>query len=129
MKSRTLRGKGSYLWQGKSRPFSSLLGPGPRESSGSIDGHNGANKGGKAEPNCVTDKVFFQQFKHTGEDTGDCGGSCSVGEAESCHIDESRKRKNPFQGLSSYPTAIFSYVLIWCQLLQCVGDISLWLVL
>ncbi|XP_030975925.1 uncharacterized protein LOC115995483 [Quercus lobata] len=87
--------------QGKSRPFSSLLGPSPRESSGSIDGHNGANKGGEAETNCVTDKVFFEQFKHTGEDTGDCGGSCSFGEVESCNIDEaqeSRKRKNPFQG-------------------------------
>ena len=125
MKSRTLRGKGSNLWQGKSRPFSSLLGPSPRESSGSIDGHNGANKGGEAEANCVTDKVFFEQFKHTGEDTGDCGGSCSVGEVESCNIDEaqeSRKRKNPFQGLSSYLTAIFSYVSIWYRLLQCVGD-------
>lgn len=91
-------------------PFSSLLGPCPRESSGSIDGHNEANKGGEAETNCVTDKVFFEQFKHTGEDTGDCGGSCSVGEVESCNIDEaqeSRKRKNPFQGLSSYLTAIF----------------------
>ncbi|KAM3756307.1 hypothetical protein ACB098_02G102200 [Castanea mollissima] len=95
--------------QGKSRPFSSLLGPGPRESSGSIDGHNGANKGGKAEPNCVTDKVFFQQFKHTGEDTGDCGGSCSVGEAESCHIDESRKRKNPFQ--DCYRAFVCAYIL------------------
>ncbi|KAK4585770.1 hypothetical protein RGQ29_023113 [Quercus rubra] len=87
--------------QGKSRPFSSLLGPSPRESSGSIDGHNGANKGGEAESNCATDKVFFEQFKHTGEDTGNCGGSCSVGEVESCDIDEaqeSRKRKNPFQG-------------------------------
>ena len=109
-----------------------MLGPGPRESSGSIDGHNGANKGGEAESNCATDKVFFEQFKHTGEDTGNCGGSCSVGEVESCNIDEaqeSRKRKNPFQGLSSYLTAIFSYVSIWYQLLQCVGDLSLWLVL
>lgn len=106
-----------------------MLGPRPRESSGSIDGHNGANKSGEAEPNCVTDKVFFEQFKHTGEDTGDCGGSCSVGEAESCNIDESRKRKNPFQGLSSYLKAIFTYVSIWYQLLQCVGDLSLWLVL
>lgn len=85
--------------QGKSRPFSSLLGP--RESSGSIDGHTGAKKGGEAESNCVTDKVFFEQFKHTGEVKGDCEGSCSVVEVDSCNIDdvqESRKRKNPFQG-------------------------------
>jgi hypothetical protein len=50
--------------------------------------------------------VFFEQFKHTGEEKGDSEGSCSVGgEVESYKIDdgqESRKRRNPFQGLSSY---------------------------
>lgn len=57
----------------------------------------------------MTDKVFFEQFKHTGEVKGDFEGSCSVVEVDSCNIDnvqESRKRKNPFQGFSFYLRAI-----------------------
>jgi hypothetical protein len=99
------------LWQGKSRPFSSPLAP--IESIGTIDGRSEAKKGGEAKPNFVIGKVFFEQFKHTGEEKGDCEGSCSVGEVESHKIDEvqeSRKRRNPFQGLSSYLNYLKQFV-------------------
>ncbi|KAG2726579.1 hypothetical protein I3760_01G119100 [Carya illinoinensis] len=83
--------------QGKSRPFSSPLGP--RESSGSIDGHFGAKKDGEAKSNCVIDKVLFEQFKHNGEDKGDREGSCSdMGCCNTDEVPQSRKRRNPFQG-------------------------------
>ncbi|XP_059448740.1 uncharacterized protein LOC132179938 isoform X1 [Corylus avellana] len=85
--------------EGKSRPFSSPLGP--IEASSTIDGFSEGKKVGEAKPNFVIGKVFFEQFKHTGEEKGDCEGSCSVGgEVESYKIDdvqESRKRRNPFQ--------------------------------
>ncbi|XP_062153223.1 uncharacterized protein LOC133861443 [Alnus glutinosa] len=92
--------------EGKSRPFSSPLAP--IESIGTIDGCSEAKKGGEAKPNFVIGKVFFEQFKHTGEEKGDCEGSCSVGEVESHKIDEvqeSRKRRNPFQGEDEKQTA------------------------
>ncbi|GLT68442.1 hypothetical protein SLA2020_406740 [Shorea laevis] len=89
--------------EGKSRPFSSPLGL--IESSGTIDGLSEAKKGGEAKPNFVIGKVFFEQFKHTGEEKGDCEGSCSVGgEVESYKIDEvqeSRKGGTHFKVLGT----------------------------
>ncbi|XP_059446226.1 uncharacterized protein LOC132177789 isoform X2 [Corylus avellana] len=94
--------------EGKSRPFQSPLGP--IEASSTIDGFSEGKKVGElAKPNFVIGKVFFEQFKQTGEEKGDCEGSCSVGgEVESYKIDDvqdSRKRRNPFQGEDEKQTA------------------------
>lgn len=82
--------------QGKSKPFSSLLGL--RESGcGSIDEQPEAKKGGAADLNSVVEKVVLEQFKHSGTLEGDCVGPSSAGEAENCNITKVqglRKRKN-----------------------------------
>ncbi|EXB87087.1 hypothetical protein L484_010066 [Morus notabilis] len=82
--------------KGKSKPFSSLLGP--RESGGgSIDEQAEAKKGGAADLNSVVEKVVLEQFKHSGTLEGDCVGPSSAGGAENCDktiVRGLRKRKN-----------------------------------
>lgn len=108
------------IFQGKSRPFLSPLGPGQSNGSiASIDGYFGAKKGGEANSNCVINKVLFEQFKHNGEDKGDRESSCSdVGCYNIDKVPESRKRRNPFQGVCSYINYTEQVLLFRISLLQ-----------
>lgn len=52
------------------------------------------------------DKVIFESFKHTEEDKGDLVSEIDVGQLENSVADdvqESKKRKAPFEGLLSPP--------------------------
>lgn len=94
-----------FFCQGKSRPFSSLLGP--QEKTECNNEEIEASKGGKGNTIVVIDKGVLEQFKHTGTGTEKehCLDSSSVGEAECCNISnmqESRKRKNFEGSLSNF---------------------------
>lgn len=59
-----------------------------------------AKKDEEAKSNCAIDKEVFEQFKQNGEDKGNPEGSCSeVGSCDIDEIQESRKRRYPFEGL------------------------------
>ncbi|KAA8527941.1 hypothetical protein F0562_035190 [Nyssa sinensis] len=83
--------------QGKERPFLSPARNG--NVNGSSEGRIGIEKSGEAEGKCVLD-VVFEELKNTRKEK-DCKASCVTGEVGSSNIDdmqESKKRRNPFQG-------------------------------
>lgn len=85
----------------KSQPFSSLLGL--KVPNGSSDEQIEAKKGGEVEKISVA--LAFENFKHTGIGKGQSIVSQSAGEVECSDQDElqeSRKRRNPCEGLPSY---------------------------
>lgn len=74
----------------------------------------GVKREGEEEKKNVLDKVVFEQFKHTGNEKGDTVCPCSSEEVEIPNKDnakESRKRKEPFEGM---PIPV---LITWCQLL------------
>ncbi|KAM1692171.1 hypothetical protein ACFX2K_031816 [Malus domestica] len=81
------------------RPFSSVFGS--RDLSESIDEQVGAKKGGEADKNHVAALVALELFNHTDLGKGHSVGPSTAGEVESSNEDvvqESRKRRNPFEG-------------------------------
>lgn len=87
------------------RPFSSIFGL--RDLSECIDHDEQieAKKGGEAEKNHVAALLAFEQFKHTDLGKGHSLGPSTDGGVESSNgdvVEESRKRRNPFEGLPSY---------------------------
>ncbi|GMN62498.1 hypothetical protein TIFTF001_031578 [Ficus carica] len=84
--------------KGKSKPFSSLVGPRESSGCGSIDKQAESKQGGEeADLNSVVEQVVLEQFKHSGTVKGDCVGPRSVGEVESgdmTDVQGSRKRKS-----------------------------------
>lgn len=92
---------GEYnYWQGKQKPFSS---PGSGGGvTGSSKAENFGNKIGESEVRCGFD-VAFEQLKHTRKENVDCIDLPADGEVESSSMKDtqgSRKRQNPFEGLS-----------------------------
>lgn len=85
------------FFKGKSTPFLSPLGL-KGEEGGAVKEVEKEKNGGS------DDKVIFKSFKHTEEDKRDFVDQIEVGELENSvaeDIQESNKRKTPFEGLSS----------------------------
>ncbi|RXI00466.1 hypothetical protein DVH24_000700 [Malus domestica] len=97
------------------RPFSSVFGS--RDLSESMDEQVGAKKGGEAEKNHVAALVALELFNHTDLGKGHSVGPSTAGEVESSNEDvvqESRKRRNPFEGNVTFAgftqsTYVFGY--------------------
>lgn len=91
------------LLQGKSTPFLSPLGLG-----GARDGLAGTIKQVE-EAKRISDRVIFERFKHIDEEKGDFIGPNDGNETEisvANGMQDTRKRKNPFEGLPSYPNKL-----------------------
>ncbi|XP_039057645.1 uncharacterized protein LOC120201015 [Hibiscus syriacus] len=87
--------------QEKSRPFSSLLSPNEGKS---IDKQNGRRKEDEAEKDDAINKVVFEQFKQdNSQKIGSTLSSSVIGEEE--NPENSRKRRNPFEGIDEKPRA------------------------
>ncbi|KAL4273664.1 hypothetical protein GQ457_13G016710 [Hibiscus cannabinus] len=81
--------------QEKSRPFSSLV---SRNEGESTDKQNESRKEDAIEKDDAINKVVFEQFKQgNSEKTDSISSSSVVGEEE--NPDNSRKRRNPFEGI------------------------------
>ena len=90
------------LRQGKSKPFSSLLGPRESSRGGSNDEQAEAKKGGESGSKPVVEKVVLEQFKTTGIAKGDCESLSNVNEAESSNTTDAQgSRKRRFEGSCS----------------------------
>lgn len=86
------------MLQGKPTPFSSPVGLGVK-NVGIVEQVDGETK-------IVGERVIFEKFKHNDEGKGDFFGPNGVIETENSLHDDmqgSRKRKNLFAGLSSFP--------------------------
>ncbi|PKI59861.1 hypothetical protein CRG98_019743 [Punica granatum] len=85
--------------QTKSRPFSTLVEPRGRVLP---QDEQGGDKDGVNKEKRSIDKVIFQQFKLSDKEKEDCAVSCRLDEGGNFQVEEevqeSRKRKNPFQG-------------------------------
>ncbi|XP_054805326.1 uncharacterized protein LOC129308280 [Prosopis cineraria] len=96
--------------QGKPTPFLSPLGLGISEVKdvGTIEQVD-------KETKSISDRVIFEKFKHNDEEKGDFIGPSGVNETENSVEDdmqESRKRKNAFAGLSENQTVKRQVVIL-----------------
>lgn len=118
-------------WQCQLRPFSMLLESKDHLLPGDV---KGGDKNGVRGVKEDIDKGIFQQFKLSVKEKDNCASSCSSDEGGSFQLEEevqeSRKRRNPFQGwLLSSGYALFLILVYSCLCLNrinCDRECSAW---